>query len=80
MHADILNGLVTQDIEIAINLTRIFSDGPFCNLEKKKKKKIKKEKKYGTKRPRRDPIVAEPRNDKSWIQSQHGDNQEEGKM
>ena len=32
--ADLLNGLVTQDIEIAINLTRIFSDGPFCNLEK----------------------------------------------
>ena len=32
--ADLLNGLVTQDIEIAINLTRIFSDGLFCNLEK----------------------------------------------
>ena len=32
--ADLLNGLVTQGIEIAINLTRIFSDGPFCNLEK----------------------------------------------
>ena len=31
---DLLNGLVTQGIEIAINLTRIFSDGPFCNLEK----------------------------------------------
>ena len=32
--ADLLNGLVTQDIEIAVNLTRIFSDGPFCHLEK----------------------------------------------
>ena len=32
--ADLLNGLVTQDIEIAVNLTRISSDGPFCNLEK----------------------------------------------
>ena len=32
--ADLLNGLVTQDIEIAKTLTRILSDGPFCNLEK----------------------------------------------
>ena len=32
--ADLLNGLVNQDIVIALQLTRIFSDGPFCNLEK----------------------------------------------
>ena len=32
--ADLLNGLVTQDIEIAKTLTRILSDGPFCNVEK----------------------------------------------
>ena len=31
---DLLNGLVNQDIVIALQLTRIFSDGPFCNLEK----------------------------------------------
>ena len=29
---DLLNGLVNQSIEIAIELTRIFSQGPFCNL------------------------------------------------
>ena len=45
-----------------------------------KDKKLKKEKKYGTKRPSRDPIIAEPGNDKTWLQSQHGDNQEEGKV
>ena len=32
--ADLLNGLVIQDIVIAVELTRIFSDGPFCRLEK----------------------------------------------
>ena len=32
--ADLLNGLVTQDVEVAKSLTRIFNDGPFCNLEK----------------------------------------------
>ena len=32
--ADLLNGLVNQDIVIALQLTRIFSDGPFCSLEK----------------------------------------------
>ena len=31
---DLLNGLVNQGIEIAMELTRIFSGGPFCNLEK----------------------------------------------
>ena len=31
---DLLNGLVNQSIEIAIELTRIFSQGPFSNLEK----------------------------------------------
>ena len=31
---DLLNGLVNQDIEIALELSRIFSHGPFCNLEK----------------------------------------------
>ena len=31
---DLLNGLVNQDIGIAVSLTRIFSDGPFCSLEK----------------------------------------------
>ena len=29
--ADLLNGLVVQDMEIAVTLRRIFSDGPFCN-------------------------------------------------
>ena len=32
--ADLLNGLVNQNIEIALELTRIFSDGPYCGLEK----------------------------------------------
>ena len=32
--ADLLNGLVNQGIGIAVELTRIFSDGPFCSLEK----------------------------------------------
>ena len=32
--ADLLNGLAIQDIVIAVELTRIFSDGPFCSLEK----------------------------------------------
>ena len=32
--ADLLNGLVNQGIGIALELTRIFSDGPFCRLEK----------------------------------------------
>ena len=32
--ADFLNGLVNQDIAIALQLARIFSDGPFCSLEK----------------------------------------------
>ena len=31
---DLLNGLVNQDIEIALELSRISSHGPFCNLEK----------------------------------------------
>ena len=31
---DLLNGLVNQNVEIAVVLTRIFSDGPFCSLEK----------------------------------------------
>ena len=31
---DLLIGLVVQDIGIAVALTRIFSDGPFCSLEK----------------------------------------------
>ena len=31
---DLLNGLVNQDIEIALELSRISSLGPFCNLEK----------------------------------------------
>ena len=31
---DLLNGLVNQGIAIAVELRRIFSDGPFCNLEK----------------------------------------------
>ena len=31
---DLLNGQVNQDIAIAIQLTPIFSDGPFCGLEK----------------------------------------------
>ena len=31
---DLLNGLVNQGIGIALELTRILSDGPFCNLEK----------------------------------------------
>ena len=31
--ADLLNGLVNQDIVIAVQLTRIFSDGPFCSME-----------------------------------------------
>ena len=31
---DLLNGLVNQGIEVAMELTRIFSDGPFCNLVK----------------------------------------------
>ena len=31
---DLLNGLVNQDIGIAVSLTRIFSDGPFCSMEK----------------------------------------------
>ena len=31
---DSLNGLVNQNIEIALQLTRIFSEGPFCSLEK----------------------------------------------
>ena len=32
--ADLLNGLVNQNIEIALELTRIFSDGPYCGLGK----------------------------------------------
>ena len=32
--ADLLNGLVNQVIGIAVELMRIFSDGPFCSLEK----------------------------------------------
>jgi len=32
--ADLLNGLVNQNIEIAVELRRILSDGPFCSLEK----------------------------------------------
>ena len=32
--ADLLNGLVNQNIEIALELTRILSHGPFCSLEK----------------------------------------------
>ena len=32
--ADLLNGLVNQDIVIALELTRIFSEGPFCSLQK----------------------------------------------
>ena len=32
--ADFLNGLVNQYIVIALQLARIFSDGPFCSLEK----------------------------------------------
>lgn len=32
--SDLLNGLVVQDIVIAVELTRIFGDGPFCSLEK----------------------------------------------
>ena len=32
--ADLLNGLVNQGIGVAVELTRIFSDGPFCSLEK----------------------------------------------
>ena len=32
--ADFLNGLVNQDIAIALQLARIFSDGPFRRLEK----------------------------------------------
>ena len=32
--ADLLNGLVNQGIAIWAELTRIFSDGPFCRLEK----------------------------------------------
>ena len=32
--ADLLNGLVNQDIVIAVQLRRIFSNGPFCSLEK----------------------------------------------
>ena len=31
---DLLNGLVNQGIEIAVALNRIFSEGPFCSLEK----------------------------------------------
>ena len=31
---DLINELVNQDIEISIELTRIFSKGPFCSLEK----------------------------------------------
>ena len=31
---DLLNGLVIQNIEIALDLTRILSDGPYCGLEK----------------------------------------------
>ena len=31
---DLLNGLVNQNIGTAVTLTRIFSDGPFCSLEK----------------------------------------------
>ena len=31
---DLLNGLVNHDIVIALQLTRIFSDGTFCSLEK----------------------------------------------
>ena len=45
-----------------------------------KEKKSKKEKTYGTKRPSRDPIIGEPGNDKTWLQSQDSDNQEEGKI
>ena len=32
--ADLLTGLVVQDIVITVELTRIFSGGPFCSLEK----------------------------------------------
>ena len=32
--ADLLDGLVNQSIKIAVELMRIFSDGPFCSLEK----------------------------------------------
>ena len=32
--ADLLNGLVNQGIAIWAEMTRIFSDGPFCRLEK----------------------------------------------
>ena len=32
--ADLLNGLVIQNIGIAVELRRILSDGPFCSLEK----------------------------------------------
>lgn len=31
---DLLNGLVIQNIEITLDLTRILSDGPYCGLEK----------------------------------------------
>ena len=31
--AGLLNGLVNKDIEIAIDLACIFSDGPYCGLE-----------------------------------------------
>ena len=32
--ADLLGGLVVQPIKIAVELKRIFGDGPFCSLEK----------------------------------------------